>query len=136
MRLRPPRASRVRRKTRRSDSAGPTLLILLLVSAFVPSVLVDFNPHTALKLMAAALPRAPLAQSSFALPEERREPSDGTICGTSGVADAAAPVVDGLPMPALPAEARRREARSLPFRVPPGASTPRAPPATLVPLSV
>jgi len=111
-----------------SDSSGPVLLFLLLVSAFVPSFLVDVNVRAALRFIGAWMVGTPELMPSFVAQLEPSESANEAVCGAHGVADSVDPCYDGRAGLSDSAHALRHGAITVPFHPLPGARTPRAPP--------
>jgi len=122
------------RARKRIDRAGPVFLFLLLSSAFVPSLLTEFDVARLLRILHDAV--VALAQPSpcFVSGEQRRSETPADLACSSGgcqVADSAAIVFDGRALAVMaPSSALRRRGSSLRKRRFRGPRSSRAPPGS------
>ena len=138
-RFSPGRGDPARRGRRaRIDRAGPTLLFLLLCSAFVPSVLTEFDVTRLLKVLQDIVVAIGQPSTAF-VSGDRRPPAapSGLAVGSLGpqAADSAAAVCDGRPVDGRrgsrasfvrrPAIRRRRPRGDRQARAPPPLSSSR-----------
>jgi len=116
------------------DRAGPTLLVLLLCSSFVPALLSEFDAAKLLQMIQAALIALAQQTHCFVSGEQRRPGTFQDIACSSGgrhVADSAALVFDGRAMAIFGLPGRlSRASRARRRRRIRGPSSPRAPPGS------
>lgn len=121
------------RARKRIDRAGPVFLFLLLSSAFVPSLLTEFDVARLLRIVQEAVIALMQPSPCFVSGEQRRSDSPTDLACSSGgcqVADSAAVVFDGRGLAAAaPSSVVRRRGLALRKRRFRGPHSPRAPPA-------